>query len=412
MFSGCSNKSNPDNLITTVTPSPIGVVLVTVTPEPTKVTNYNESEATSTPQPDNYMEMGLKEDWEYIEQTGIDESASINAQINTGFDDCDALPICYCEAYDVLYYINYYDNEFIYRYKDDEIKPAVKITADNLYMRSGELYFMVKGEYDGLIGVKEGDICKYSPITGEIKLLIADMDAEWMTVSDEGIYYRVLDAKIPNNKGGYTLEYSMYYYDFDEEVSEEAIISPRFVLWKDDSLIEYHSEKQENGEYAIGLGIHKIGSSFLDDKPLIFGNYYSYCIQGDILYCDDADYFNVVQLDTGEIKKYKKINAHGFAFGGMGAFTVNDNKAYQRHLVFYIDLETGIVHNLSGEGGKYVTKLFNVNNKVYALYYEKGYHSTNPTGTPELMEVVFDDETFTNRNGEFLGYKFVSIGEE
>ena len=76
---------------------------------------------------------GYKENWK-IDTTDsiVNDKNSINMKVygNSAQQNARTLPICYNAVYDAIYYINYSDHKYIYRYKDGESKLVVEIPAD------------------------------------------------------------------------------------------------------------------------------------------------------------------------------------------------------------------------------------------------------------------------------------------
>lgn len=363
--------------------------------------------------------IGTKEEWEVVEKTDIIEKEKINIKRDLSeMADYGKLPICYNEAYDAIYYINFSDNNFIYRCKDNEVKLAVRISADNLYTKDGDLYFRVTETSKESQDIEEGNICRYSPITGVVEKLVGDVNTVWMTVSSEGIYYNVEEEKeiVLDGKTYCAKAANSFYYDFEKMTAEEIKAYSSLLIWKDNSSVVPYSPNmvEGSGEGITGLGIHKIGTDLSEVTPLILGGRYgSYCIQEDTLYCTGADGFNMVQLDTGEIKKYAYQMLTNGTSNGLGDFMVHNERVYQQHLAYFIDLKTGESCPLAGSGGESISRLFSVNNKLYGIYYEKGYNNLYPIGTPEIVEVVVGEETIMTPEGEeALCYKLKRIGEE
>ena len=294
------------------------------------------------------------------------------------------------------------DNKFIYRLKDDEVKVAVEIPANHLYMYNGDLYFRVEGGRYNLKDMNAGDICRYSPLTGEVTKLVEGMESTWMTVAEDYIYFETRSA--------------VFRYDLNSGLVEKVKAYSNFILWKEDYCVVPYVPNivGGKGEGIRGLGLHKIGEDYSDVEPLIVeGRNNIYSIDGNILYCTGIDYFNVIHLDTGEIKKY------AYPSGSTGSFGVHGNRAYQQNLYYFIDLETGKNYKLFAEGSEelgYISRLFSVNGKLYGIHYKMGYYQGVARGTGEIIEITVEEEpTWLQKGeivyGEVVLYSWKRIGE-
>lgn len=354
-----------------------------------------------------YPQEGLKEEWD-VTGCAIDTAvAGINIKTDLAMGaDNGSVPICYSEKYDVIYYVNYSDNNFIYRCKDNETKLAVKIPTRHLYMKDEELYFRVMGGDYELKGMNEGDIYKYSPITGKIEKVIKDAASTWMMVLKNNIYYE-------NEEG-------LFCYDLETDVSEKvtAYSYPCLALWNEDySIVAYCPGMVEgSGSGITGLGLHKLGTDCSMVEPIILeGRNNIYCVQGNTLYCTGTKIFYEIQLDTGEIRKFDYPTSNSRSMG-LGDFTIQNDKVYQQNLSYFIDLTTGESYKLYGESKGYISRLFNINDRIFAIYYEKGSSSGMPIGIGEIVEVVVDEEPSLRQEGDFIFgeviyYNLKKIGE-
>jgi len=320
-----------------------------------------------------FPESGIKEKQESEFYAIKDAQINIQRDLAQG-QDFDSLSVCYSKEYEVLYYINFADSNFIYRLKDGEAKLAVKIPANHLYMYDGELYFRVEGGEYKLEDMKAGDICKYSPRTGEVTKLVEGMASTWMTVAEDCIYFETKKA--------------VFRYDLDSDVAERINAYPGSVFWKEDYCVAPYE-----AEGVRGLGLYKIGDDYSKVTPLIMeegNNIYS--IEGNKLYCAGKGYFNIVNLDTGVIYKYPYID------DTIGHFVIQNNRAYDQQLNYFIDLNTGEYCKLYTENPDYIgyiSRLFSANGKLYAICYKVGY-------MPEIIEItIVEDKHWHSTNMTF-----------
>lgn len=348
-----------------------------------------------------FPESGIREVQVAESDAATDSQINIQRDLSLG-EDYERLSVCYSKEFDVLYYINFSDNKFIYRLKDDEVKVAVEIPANHLYMYNGDLYFRVEGGRYNLKDMNAGDICRYSPLTGEVTKLVEGMESTWMTVAEDSIYFETRS--------------SVFRYDLNNGLVEKVKAYSNFILWKEDYCVVPYVPNivGGKGEGIRGLGLHKIGEDYSDVEPLIVeGRNNIYSIDGNILYCTGIDYFNVIHLDTGEIKKY------AYPSGSTGSFGVHGNRAYQQNLNYFIDLETGKNYKLFAEGSEelgYISRLFSVNGKLYGIHYKMGYYQGVARGTGEIIEITVEEEpTWLQKGeivyGEVVLYSWKRIGE-
>lgn len=128
-------------------------------------------------------------EWGSLSKIGLDDSIYCNRPENVnGLDNL--LLLCHDPIYDILYFVNYGEDYFIYAYKDGRTEKVVDIPARRLFCRDGMLYFMVESYDDrgSLNGVEYGNIMQYNPLTGQVSTVIEEQ-AESMTVYQDGIYY-------------------------------------------------------------------------------------------------------------------------------------------------------------------------------------------------------------------------------
>lgn len=151
------------------------------------------------------------------------------------------LLVCPDPLYGINYYVDYGGDYFIYAVRDGKAELAVKIPAKRLFCRGGKLYFMVEN-YDRytLEGLENGDVLTYDPNNGEVEVVLSGLGGEmsvpektvtrggttieipektevndaYMTVYQEGIYYKQRGGEIMTEDGYFYQPENDYYYSF------------------------------------------------------------------------------------------------------------------------------------------------------------------------------------------------------
>ena len=185
------------------------------------------------------MKNGLKDDT--LAVVGKDEDGYGDLGVNIKTED-SLLLLSKDPVYDVVYYVNYNVDNFIYRIKDGKAELAVELPARRLFCQNGILYFIIDtyNKYS-LQDIKNGNICSYNPVSGEVRK-ISDAEALTMYVDNDGIYYKV-------NSNKESKPYDFYYYSFDESKSEELDLTHHTLLlkWRD-YFLTYRLEKVKKGD--------------------------------------------------------------------------------------------------------------------------------------------------------------------
>lgn len=137
--------------------------------------------------------------------------------------------VCKDSINDIVYYVNYGADNFIYRIKDGQSELVVELPAKRLFYRKDKLYFMLES-YDTytLVDMKDGNIFSYDPYSGKVSRII-DKEATMMFVYEEGIYYYVDSIGEELDDGTYTVNRNYYSYSFyttkTQEITESSFLS-------------------------------------------------------------------------------------------------------------------------------------------------------------------------------------------
>ena len=247
--------------------------------------------------------------------------------------------LCKDPVYDVVYYVNYKEDYYIYRLKDGKPELVVELPARRLFCRNGNLYFMLES-YDRyeFEGMESGNILCYCPTTGEVTI-ISDKKAYTMCVYQDGIYYYVNTYAESNSKTKDCIGQDYYYYSFDEAKSTK-LTGQMFTIYKwKDYFLGYQLQERADGSESYdmtGLILQKPGQSDAgitltsEEVPRI------YCFIKDSIYYmtkgSGITICNIKEKDKKEIPLCKEQSNVDFTMIG--------NKLYVNSLI-QIDLDTG-----------------------------------------------------------------------
>ena len=187
----------------------------------------------------------------------------------TGDHGYNPVLVCKDPVYDITYFVNYGRDYLIYAEREGKTEVAVEIPASNLFCKDGELYFIAKNygsfEFDGM---KNGNILKYNPSDGSVKLLVSEA-VEGMRVYSDAINFWL---SIPHLDGG--KRYYVKTYSFSTKFIEEANVD-QIERWKEYGFLNNKlvNTNESSGEI-------RIDSSFLQNGELP----YPFKIVGDCLY--------------------------------------------------------------------------------------------------------------------------------
>ena len=287
---------------------------------------------------------GLKDD--SLEKIGLDEEGYGALGVNIK-DESNQVLLCKDPVYNIVYYVNYGIDYYIYRMIEGKAELAVELPAKRLFCMDGKLYFMLEtyNRYN-LKDIKNGNIFSYDPITGEVKRLI-DTNSTMMYVYEDGIYYMVSEDRELSN-GKYSTKMYLYFYSFETSSAKE--FSTDFTTlykWRDYH-VAYEVEEVEADEElsktygsdvklsrAVALKLEKLDKS---DSIMLTDhwNIRNYTIFGNKLYYIlNRDQLIIFDIETKETNKIQ------LPYQYEGDFTIVNGFLYLDSLL-KINLETGI----------------------------------------------------------------------
>ncbi len=138
---------------------------------------------------------GSQMDVEKTEETDLEKYNSFNSKMEGA---CSPSLFCVDGTTGITYFVNQYQDWYIYAVKNNEVTLAVELPAQELAVWNGKLYFVIY-DYDlyELEGIKSGDIYAYTPETGAVEPVYAagektDPNYAYNTelaVNEEGVFF-------------------------------------------------------------------------------------------------------------------------------------------------------------------------------------------------------------------------------
>ena len=315
--------------------------------------------------------------WEELQQKGQDDAVYCNLPENiNGLDT--VLPVCYDPVYDILYYVNYGKDFFIYGCKDGRTEKIADIPAKRLFCRNGRLYFMAES-YDGhsLNGFSEGDILEYQPVTGQVTAIVEDQ-ASSMIVYQDGIYYAKDTMKnIGNNS--FIMERELKCYSFADGSSKALLemdgVERTLYRCGEDFLFyivePYQGTDEEilkladGGEITMTTGMKLVNPGTLEENflnnLLVLNNFYTAATE--IYYTENFETYTEFVIYNIEQKTEKRYPLSMLA---EGAYIVLGNNVYFSTLQ-KLDLESGMETVLTTEEICSVLEWYTDGTNLYGL---------------------------------------------
>lgn len=320
---------------------------------------------------------------ETLEVVGTDQTNYGNLEVNIKGENNQVL-LCKDPVYNIVYYVNYGEDYFIYRIKDGKSELVVELPAKRLFCRDGNLYFMLEGyktyEFDEL---ESGNLLCYHPITGEITV-ISKKNANMMCVYEEGIYYYADTYGDNLGETDYTVNRKFYYYSFEKEENSEIKTNLFSVYkWKD-YFWGYQLKEREGDASGIfdiaGIALQKLDQT--ESLELLEGEVPEvYSFIGDYLYYmpkgSGITIYNMETQEKQEIPLYSSATNVDF--------TILNEKIYVNSLV-QIDPKTGMQSLIvSEEGNQTIQELYTDGEYLYGIC------SSPEDGQEKLQRIVIEE---------------------
>lgn len=340
---------------------------------------------------------------------GEDYEGIANLPMNVK-NDKNAVLLCKDPVYDIVYYVNYGDDNFIYRLKNGKSELVVEIPARRLFCVKGELFFIVTGygEYE-FEGMSEGNILKYNPLTGEVSVVVDEV-VDTMIVYDDGIRYRVIDSIEDQGDGiSFLVTPSIFYYSFNNQQDAKIDkIGVSLYEWND-YLVTENIVFHGNSGKAEGIKLETIdgqNSIFLTDDWNLMNN--GFCIAEDkLFYINNENELVIISISQDKREAFPLINED------TRDFTMIGNRVYYTSLNC-MNLEDGSQSILVSDDELIIRELYTDGTKLYGICdYRNGIatirHLIIEEQTELAREVVEDGIMY--EFGKY-SYRAVKIGEE
>lgn len=284
------------------------------------------------------------------------------------YGETNEILLCKDPVYNIVYYVNYGDDYYIYRLKDGQSQLVVEIPAKRLFAVNGNLYFMVESyhQYD-LKDLENGNILKYDPIKGEVSVVIKE-NASFMFVYQDGIYFRK-EYTEELGDGISTGNIETYYYSFGtKEVKQIDDNIMTLYRWKD-YFVSYVMEETEPDETLKAAGItdkilrvvspklisfDKSQSIILDKIPFITS---FYIIENQLYYLEHSNILLEYNIESGEITEIP------LGFDASNGLLILDDVIYTNNILS-VDRVTG--------GRRYITSDQSISGKGVKQFYTDG----------------------------------------
>lgn len=314
----------------------------------------------------------------------------------------------------ITYFVNQYQDWYIYSIKDNEVTLAVELPAQELTVWDGKLYFVIY-DYDlyELEGMKSGDIYVYTPETGAVEPVYAAGDKTdpnysyntELAVNEDGVYFRRtvgMEEKEYSGTKYNVLQTEDLYLPFDAAEPIEDKLRMTTPGWKEYRFrggmdVEFIS-REEGKE-----NIKEIG--FQASKGVVMGDELFYTWGGE---------FGIYHLVTGE--------NHTIS---VGAYVVEmlrlteDDKSYTVqdftitkdsiwcivHSKFLVKInrqtEEKTCYIVEGER-QFIDKLYTNGTQIFGAYVE---HIAGDT-TGEMVKILIDEE---KEKHEFFNFSTMKV---
>lgn len=232
-----------------------------------------------------------------------------NSKFSAGVEECNSLFVI-SPGSGSIYFVNPWDNYFLYRIKDGKSEVAVSLPVMELCPYKDNIYFMLNAynKYD-VEGGTTGDIYCYSLSTGMVELVYGMPEIEGVSyhklmVDENGIYFRYYapveeirnDVPVVINKAHY------YKLPFGEKQPVED--TKRYMLPGTDEYYLQLSTDPSDNKRKTALLSRSVGK---EDAHYLFENQmYRYCVLDNVLYyiALDSPLVTALQLETGEKKVF------------------------------------------------------------------------------------------------------------
>lgn len=298
--------------------------------------------------------------------------------------------VCPDPENDVIYYVNYGKDNYIYQLKGDISTLVVEKKAKDLQLFNNELYFLSDDTDSSDYTIPKG-IYKYNLETKELTLVL-DARAKSLYVNSNGIYYNKIDV-IESESGVKTIHSIGQYLAFDSD-TPKGIDTDIFLQYKEYTLVmKGDSIKLHNNITEEEIKVIPIQAM----EPMT-------SIHGDILYftyeLDNRLYS--LNLKTGataiyDLDMFNSLNPDRKDFQISGYTVMNDELFITAgsNILYQVDINTGNtteIYTIGNNNYTYVlTQLFTSGDRLFAI----GEKLVGGKTQYALLELVVTDDSLT-----------------
>lgn len=317
--------------------------------------------------------------------------------------------LCKDPVYNIVYYVNYGNDYYIYRLKDGKSELVVELPARRLFCVEGKLYFILDTyQIYTPEDMEQGNIFCYDPLSGKVTKII-DKQATTMLVYEDGIYYSIETSGKDLGNGMHIVNRVLYFYSFSTGKSESIDkLYTSLYKWKDYYITTDVVEVEEGDELydiygqdemitrAVGVKLETLDMSKSIKLP-IEPQSENYSIVGNkiysILHNDEILIYDIEAMGTEEIQ---------LAFQCTDDFTIFNGLIYISQNMLQINPETGVQSKISSE---------NVDEVIYELYTDGDNlygvcGSKNDTGHGVLKRIIIEDTPENSKVMEMNGIRY------
>lgn len=336
----------------------------------------------------------------------LEKLASLDINIK---GETNQVLLCKDPINNIVYYVNYGVDYFIYRIKDGKSELVVELPAKRLFFQEGKLYFMLESyKLYTLKDMENGNIFSYDPVSGEV-IRIVDDRATLMFVYDDGIYYNV-DSRVKLEGTQYTVDRKIYFYNFATAKREEGTgINSSIYKWNE-YYLTYEVEPLEDDETSFNLvglkleTLDKAKSLKLTEEEL--PEYFSF-VGNKFYYILNSNNIGIYDIDTNERREIPIVDV----FSRTADFTLLDGIIYLNNMLS-IELDTGkqsvIGPKVEGEA---IFEMYTDGENLYGLCGD--FMGNHIVMKQIIIEEQKDQSTIrnpgTSNEYEMLGYVFYTV---
>lgn len=279
-----------------------------------------------------------------------------NIDINLKMDHSALGLVCPDPNSDAIYYVNYGEDDYIYKLEGDNSSLVLDKKAYFLHIYNNMLYFLSSNTNDTINLRELKGIYKYNLNTGELTHVL-DEKVHSLYVNSSGIYYSTYEDYMVG-----------YYLEFNSDIPEKINYTT--------NLIHYKNYMFELGQEGIVLRNLNTDEEFLVIPISLVSSDLRFGVHEDILYFSYSDKLYSLNLATGDrliydFSKYKGLNPdRRYIIWGYTIFQGELIISSLSGIILRVDIETGKVQEVfvQNEDSLFVySELYTGGNRLFAI---------------------------------------------